>query len=117
MIVLPWAPLNNVYYRHTARGGHVHVYLSPEGKAYKELAGWKAREQFHGEPLEGPLSIVARCYRPRAVGDWDGPLKALCDSMENVLYVNDSQIVEAHIYRCDSRSDPRIELEVTEVQR
>src|SRR3990167_7408221 len=57
-ITLPWAPLNNVYYRHRAVKGHAVVYLSPEGAQYKENAGMLALSQWHREPLQGPVELM-----------------------------------------------------------
>lgn len=114
-ITLDWPPLNNVYYRHRAMKGHAVVYLSPEGVQYKTDARWLALSQWHREPLRGPVHLLVRLYRPRAVGDIDGPLKAILDSMSGVLYLDDKQIVRLVVDRLDDKHRPRVELEVMEV--
>ena len=115
-ITLPWPPLNNRFYRHRAMKGHAVVYLSPEGAQYKENAGMLALSQWHREPLQGPVELMVRLYRPKAVGDIDGPLKAILDSMSGVLYLDDKQIIRLVVDRLDDKAWPRVELEVVEVE-
>ena len=106
MIRLPYPPALNPLYRSVVVGGKARVLLSAEGRSYKQAAGWEARTQWAGEPLSGPVRLEIRLYRPRAIGDWDGPLKILCDALEGICYQRDSQIREAHVYLGDDRADP-----------
>jgi len=107
-ITLPYPPSVNHMYVHTARG----VYMSDTGKAFK----WEALAQVPFDTprfaLELQLAVVINIYRPRKSGDIDNRVKIVLDSMNDRLWVDDSQICELHIYRHDDKHNPRIELEV-----
>ena len=66
-------------------------------------------------PLSGLLRLTIRLYRPRQIGDWDNPLKALNDSLNGVAWGDDAQVCEGHVYRLDDKHDPRVEVEITAV--
>lgn len=38
---------------------------NPHAAAWKEAVGWIARQQYHGEALDGPLSVEMIFYKPR----------------------------------------------------
>jgi Holliday junction resolvase RusA-like endonuclease len=83
---------------------------SAEGRAYCHLIGSLSHDQ--GEPLVLPLSVSIRWYRGRKSGDLDNRAKVVLDALQGVAYVNDSQIVELHMYRADDKNDPRVEVVV-----
>ena len=62
--------------------------------------------------LEGRVAVSLVLYRPRRVGDIDGPIKALLDSLNGFAWTDDSQIVELHVVRRDDKANPRVEVEV-----
>ena len=110
--VLPWPPYVNRYWRTIVKGRRAIPILSAEAREYKaRMATYAAGRQ----PLQGPLRLTITLYRPRKIGDWDGTLKPLSDALQGVLYVNDSQVVEAHVYRRDDKDNPRVEVEVEAV--
>lgn len=111
-LTLPYPPLLNHIYRRTARG----VFLAPKAAAYKaEIAAlFPAWQQ---APTDALCALTVRVYRPQKRGDVDGVLKLLLDSLQGILYHNDDQVVELHVYRYDagSRSAARVEVEIEDV--
>ena len=107
-IVLPYPPSINQYYIH-AIGGK--VILSPEGRAYRDEAKWRANLAvdyiFHCE-----IGMEVKLYRPVKRGDIDNPLKALIDSLNGIAYDDDRQIIELHVYRFDDKQHPRAEVTI-----
>lgn len=100
-LTLPVPPSANVFYR-TVNG---RMLLSREGRDYKALVFVMAKQQRIAPPLLGPVTMTVWWYRERKSGDLDNRLKALQDALQDVAYLNDSQIVELHAYRDDS--DPK----------
>ena len=75
-----------------------------------------ARQMPRGtKPLAGPIGLVVRWYRARAAGDLDGRLKALCDALNGLAWIDDAQIEEIHAYRYEDKAKPRIEVEIAEL--
>jgi Holliday junction resolvase RusA-like endonuclease len=62
----------------------------------------------------GPVALFCTLYRPRRAGDADNALKALLDALNGLLWVDDSQIEELHLWRRDDKARPRVELVVRE---
>jgi len=105
---LPYPPVLNHYYIHTRRG----VFLSPKGRAYKETV--KNNLWFmSAEPTKERVALTIRAFRPAKRGDVDSILKCLLDSLEGVLYQNDRQIEELHVYRHDDKLNPRVEVSIS----
>lgn len=104
----------NKLYSRTRRG----VRLSDEAKVYKEYAALTAmniwRQKYDmSEPLKGSLSITYRFYGSKA--DWDNLCKALGDSMNKIIWDDDVQIIEAHIYMFRKDKNRRVEVSVSEL--
>ncbi len=109
-LVLPYPPSLNRLYR-TVRGRPI---LSKEARQYRaavqqQLAGMRLKAS------SSPVALSIALYRPRRAGDADNALKALLDALNGLLWVDDSQIVEIHLWRRDDKARPRVELLVEEV--
>ena len=113
-LVLPFPTLINA-----ARTVHRGRIISSD-----ELRGWKKRATLSSKaqlpanwlPLGGPLSISMVTYRPRKSGDWDGPIKATCDVLNGIVWIDDSQIVRGTVERRDDKLNPRIEITTTQMK-
>lgn len=109
-VVVPYPPSLNRLYR-TVRGRPI---LSKEARQYRAAV----QRQLTGMGLKAsssPVALHAWLYRPRRAGDADNALKALLDALNGLLWVDDSQIVEIHLWRRDDKARPRVELLVEEV--
>lgn len=110
----PFPPYVNAYWRSICTGTkgsggfRAMTILSREARAYQARMKTYAAG---ATPLKCPVKLTIRVYRPRKVGDWDGTIKPLCDALQGILYEDDSQIVEAHVYRLDDKKNPRVEVE------
>lgn len=88
--------------------------LSAKGRAYKLLVAQKGRAQ-GAVIMAGALRVEADLYRPRRVGDIDGPLKALLDALAGVAYENDKSVRQLWVRLLDDKLDPRVEVTITKV--
>lgn len=95
------APVSvNALYIPVARGKMI---LSPEGAAYKEMAGWSARAYMmeHGvEMTMREVTLFMTWQRPQgARGDLSNLVKCLEDSFSKIVYADDELIAGEHLER------------------
>lgn len=111
-LILPVPPSANRYFRNY-RGRTV---TSADAKAYK--AGvWLVAQHAGLRPYTGRVAMYVRLYRARKAGDLDNfGTKILADALEGIAYQNDKQIVEWHLWMDDDKNNPRVEVEIREVQ-
>jgi Holliday junction resolvase RusA-like endonuclease len=100
----PPPSLNRLY-----RYGKGRVYLSDEGKTYKEYVKIIALHQ-GAETLEGALEVSVWAFGLRP--DADNLLKILIDSLKGVAMIDDAQITSLHVYKLPDDGDKRVEVEV-----
>lgn len=94
--------------------GHA-IILSQAARNWKEYAMLLARSQWQDAPLEGELVVFYYFYGSKM--DWDNPCKILGDALNGIVWIDDSQVVEAHIYLSrDKTNDRRVEVEVMKKQ-
>jgi crossover junction endodeoxyribonuclease RusA len=106
-LILPYPPSVNRYLGYNRQTGR--RYLRPDGKAYITEV---KRIGVSCIPLLGDVCFTMWLYRPLKAGDLLNRDKVLCDALEGILYKNDKQIAEAHLYRFDDPENPRVEVEV-----
>ena len=111
MIVLPYPPTVNTYWRSVTISGAARLLISAQGRDYKTSVGEICVRQGL-RPLDGPVRLVLDFYRPRRVGDLDNVLKAPLDALKGFAYHDDKQIVELHARRHDDKKRPRVEVKV-----
>ncbi len=109
-IVLPLPPSANVYWRYTSTG----VYVSEKAEDYKAGVQLQARYA-HLQPFGGDVAMYVHVYRQHKRGDLDNFAKVLGDALNGVMYHDDSQVIELHMFRHDDRDNPRVEVEVRRV--
>jgi Holliday junction resolvase RusA-like endonuclease len=104
--------------RTSVRGGFARVYTDAATRKYEASVRKIATAVMDGDPpLEGALSLSIRLRFPirktgskatkaaKALGeiaptvkpDWDNAAKAICDALNGVIYLDDSQIVRAFV--------------------
>lgn len=109
----------------------------PDAKtlSYENLVGWTAQQVMRGRPLlAGALIVVisadiaipkskpkkwraqalARQIQPVTKPDLDNIVKGICDALNGVVYVDDSQIVELQIAKLYSER-PRVTIRISEL--
>ena len=86
-------------------------------KQYKQEIAWAGRMAMGAYvPLSCELKAEIYIYRKwsatsRRFGDWDNHAKAILDALNGVCYIDDSQIIEAHIHKVQSKVEGvRVEL-------
>lgn len=109
-------PLLNTLY-HPYRGRMV---LDEKAVAYKNDTRWQCvlqmRAQGIYDPLDGDLMLDIQVYRPRQgkrKGDIDSTLKCLLDSLQEVVYADDDQVVKLILEKHSDPANPRVEIMVT----
>lgn len=119
--VLPYPPSANRYWRSSAvysqkLAKYIAVtYVSDEAKTYKEIIATFARRH-NIKPLRRSIKFTAYVYRPQKSGDLGNRLKVVEDALENIAYINDSQIAELHVFRREDSARPRIEIFLEEIE-
>lgn len=119
---IPGDPVPKGRPRFARRGTFVQTYTDSKTLEYETLVGFKAKQAIgSSEPLKGHLTVylylryaVPTSYSkkrteaclngleyPKRV-DLDNCYKSITDAMNGIVYVDDSQIVEAHILKCYS---------------
>lgn len=109
-IVLKGQPLstNNIY-RHT---GH-RVYMTKQGKELKEDYQWQAKMQWKKKPLTGEIGVSAVLYfKDKRKHDLDNMNKLWIDSLQDIVFVDDSQIQSLYLEKQYDKADPRIIVEI-----
>lgn len=100
----------------TARAGRRQIpimYLTKDAKAYKEIVQWTAKQKYKGKPTKEKIKVKVYYYfkdkrRRDILND-----KLTWDSLEDILYFDDKQIDEAHVYRRYDKENPRAEITIT----
>ena len=115
---VPGQPRGKGRPRFARRGNFVKTYTDAKTVGYEDQVRIYARQAMgSSEPLKGPLEAaiyirlpVPRSYPKKRVAaclsglewpskkpDWDNVAKSICDGMESIIFVCDSQIVECHV--------------------
>lgn len=84
--------------------------LTPRARMIKDSIGWEARTQYHGEPKTGDLCVrIELHFKDKRRRDIDN-IKALLDALSGILWDDDSQIIELHLFKYTGAAHPRVEI-------
>lgn len=120
--------------RFSNAGGFVKAYDPKKSRDYKDYVKLAAAEKAPAKLLEGALSIVIKVYRPMPKAfsqkkaaeaeagrirpitkpDADNYLKGIKDALKNIMWKDDSQIVDAYVSKWYSQK-PRVEVQIQEI--
>ena len=85
-----------------------------DGKDWKDKAQIYAKILYKGEITEKKLRADIYMYVKRD-RDLHGSLKLLYDSFQGIVYSDDKQFVEEHLYKLVDKENPRIIFKITEL--
>ncbi|QTH44934.1 RusA family crossover junction endodeoxyribonuclease [Cohnella sp. LGH] len=114
--------------------GHVRLYDPAKSRDYKDYVRLAAAEHAPSKLLEGPLAVMVTAYRsipksfskkkaaaaeagevyPISKPDADNYLKGVKDALKGVMWVDDSQVVDAYARKRYSFK-PRIEVKIRQI--
>jgi Holliday junction resolvase RusA-like endonuclease len=112
-ITLPLPPSVNELYRYTCRGQFPHMYITPEGKAWFEEAGWTIKAKWRGKTITAPCEIWIQLYISHQ-RDADNVLKATLDVLQkNGVVKNDNLFYKIDIEKFKvKKGEERVEVEM-----
>ncbi len=88
--------------------------MTPAGKALKEQYQWEAKVQWRGKLLQGEVTATVRFFfGTKRKADLDNFNKLWQDALSGIVYEDDSQIAELHLYRGYDKERPRIEVAIS----
>lgn len=93
------------------RGNGFGMYLTAEGQDYKFRIALAAKRAWRGKKMiDKPCKVSVIYYRPSLRGDVDGPGKFVLDSLEGIVFKNDSVVEEFCQVKGLDRENPRTEI-------
>lgn len=93
-------------------------YMTKDAKYLKESYVKQASEQYSGPILEEDIEMDVSLYFPdRRRRDVDNYHKLSLDSLEEIVYKNDVQIVKMTIEKFIDKKNPRIEIIINKLKR
>jgi Holliday junction resolvase RusA-like endonuclease len=95
---MPIPSINKYWKPRIIKGRFNGMYLTKEGKAYKEALNLTARTQIK-EPIQDEIGLSIYFYVNRKNRDIDNMLKPVLDALEGILYINDRQINKLFVYK------------------
>ena len=108
------APSVNHIWKHRAIGRGVMVYVTKEGKEFKERLGNQVPEGFN--PFKGACKVTLDLtFADRRQHNIDNSNKAILDALNNRAYVDDEQIQELLIRKHYEKGKPNIKIVVEEI--
>ena len=95
------------------RAGNGHGYTPAHVKAWQTAVAWEAQQAMAGrEPLSGALAVKLSFVMPnRRRIDCDNLSKCVLDGCNAIIFADDSQVCELHVYRCVG-PEPHVAIEV-----
>ena len=100
------------------RGKGGRWYTPNSTKAYEEAVGWAARAAGVHEPREDGVRLDIVLWMPdRRRRDLDNCAKSICDGLNGIVYLDDSQVAELVVKRRIDGQRPRAEITVAAIDR
>ena len=112
-IILTGNPLSTQsIYKYTCAGKFPRLYMTRQGKALKEQYQLEARNQYKKRPTSLNVEmIIVLFFKDKRKRDVDNYNKLVLDSLEGIVYQDDSQIQTLGIKKDYSKDNPRIEIQ------
>lgn len=88
-------------------------FLTPKARDTKRAMELEFSLWWKQEMMLGDVTVNVIFYFPdNRRRDMDSHLKALFDSMTGIVYKDDSQINEQHVYKYVDKKNPRVEVSI-----
>lgn len=101
-------PLNQKYFVRNGRNILSTKYRGAKGDLQLEITA-----QANFEPLSRTVAVnIIQYFGDKRKRDVDAYIKILLDSMEGIIYENDNQINELHVFKEYDKENPRIEIQI-----
>lgn len=85
--------------------------LTKKYRDTKTAMAWEIASQWRSEPLSTPVTLnILQYFGDKRKRDIDAYLKILLDSMEGIVFENDNQVNEMHVFKEYDKQNPRIEI-------
>ncbi len=98
-------------YKYRVRGKFVHGYMSKKGRELKLSYKKQAKKQYKKSPLTGPLEVTVMYYfGTKRACDPDNFFKLVLDSLNGLVWVDDSQIRILTAVMGYDKENPRAEV-------
>jgi Holliday junction resolvase RusA-like endonuclease len=87
--------------------------LTKKYRDTKTAISWEITSQWRTEPLTTPVTLnILQYFGDNRKRDIDAYIKILLDSMEGIVFENDNQVNEMHIYKEKDLNNPRTEIQI-----
>lgn len=98
------------------RNGRGRTYLSQAAKDFKAAVYAAALTQGITRPLfSGPVILTMTWFRKRKAGDLSNRIKVVEDALNGVVWDDDKQVTELHVYRVDAAQVGQLVVMVADV--
>ena len=88
-------------------------YMIKKARDLKEDYQWQAKQQYKGKILTEELAVnIILYFKDNRVRDWDNWHKISMDALSGIVWQDDKQIIEAHVFKEYDPENPRIEVVV-----
>ena len=91
------------------------VYKSVEASQYQHDVRWECRAAGI-DPLQGKVAVIIDAYFTHTRSDLDNVTKVLFDALNGFVWQDDRQVYQMCLTKHIDRSNPRIELQVMEIE-
>ncbi len=112
-IIIPGIPVSvNGAWRHGGR----RTFLTDRARLWKDEVAWAARAAHRGKPIATFVSLVLRPFFPdHRQRDLANVEKLATDALQGIVFENDVQIEEIHMFKGHDSENPRLEITVCEL--
>ena len=105
--------INMQYGAGRRKGGYPMTFLTVDAKAYKESVAWEAKMRYKGKIILEPLKVSIWYYFPNKMRRDIQNDKLTLDAMEGIIYKDDKQVQELHLYKRYKKSNPYTKIVIT----
>jgi len=97
------------------KGGYPMTFLTTDAKAYKETVAWEAKMAYKGEIIIDPVKVSIWYYFPNKMRRDIQNDKLTLDALENIIYKDDKQVAELHLYKRFKKNNPYTKIVITKL--